>query len=129
MLVFQALFPQKPSISEERVKLYVLCTCGHGRVYTQEVPFAQPAQGEPSLGHPQSSLLLIWYLGMLEQAEESKCREEELYGGQRGAGCVVLGIFRGHPIHIHEEARGFCLLKKSFQTGHLLYSLFTSASP
>lgn len=72
MLVFQALFPQKPSISEERVKLCVLCTYGHGRVYTQEVPFAQPAQGEPSLGHPQSCLLLIWYLGMLKVSVERK---------------------------------------------------------
>lgn len=70
----------------------------------------------------------MWYLGMLEQAEQSECGEQEMYGGQRGAGCVVLRIFRGHLVHTHEGARDF-ILKKSIQIGHLLYSLFTCASP
>lgn len=80
-------------------------------LYTQWMPFAQPTQGEPWLGYPQSSLLLIGYLGMLEQAEESECGEEEMYGGQREAGCIVLRIFRGHVVHTHEDARDFILKK------------------
>lgn len=55
--------------------------------------------------------------------------EEEMDGGQREATCVVLGIFRRHQVRIHEEMRLFILKKKSVQTGHLLYSLFTYASP
>lgn len=51
---------------------------------------------------------------MLEGAEEGECREEEMEGGQRGAACVVLEIFRGHQVHIHEEKRLFIKKKNLF---------------
>lgn len=108
--VYQMCLSSKPCSPGRQASLrrgWSCVSCVLVDMDSQGVPFAQPAQGGPWLGHPQSSLLLIWYLGMLEWAEESECRGEEMYGGQRGAGCVVLGIFREHLVHIHEEVRGF----------------------
>lgn len=86
------------------MKLYVLCTCRRG--LTRSAICSASTRGALTWP-PSEQPLIIWYLGMPEWAEESECREEEMYGGQRGAGCVVLGIFREHLVHIHEEVRGF----------------------
>lgn len=91
------------------MKLYVLCTCRRG--LTRSAICSASTRGALTWP-PSEQPLTIWYLGMPEWAEESECREEEMYGGQRGAGCVVLGIFREHLVHIHEEVRGFILKKK-----------------
>lgn len=66
---------------------------------------------------------------MLEGAEEGECREKEMEGEQREDACILLEIFRGDQVHIHEEMRLFILEKKSLLRDCLLYSLFTYASP
>lgn len=65
---------------------------------------------------------------MLEQAEESECREEERYGGLRGAGCVVLGIFRGHLVHIHARVRGFIFKKTCSDGSFFIFTVYVCKS-